>query len=255
MSTPPPCRLCGRQEPLRVSHFMPAALYPKNKQKVFATKSGYFHEPVHIAQPMLCGECDARFNQNGEDEVLRWLGPKTKTGQSPLDRALEATPARSLGDGFQIYAAADLKLKPESFAYFALSLIWRSEQAWPLPDDSSTAPIGLGEFEPPIRAYLLGEAPFPEHAGVAVTCCTDPKSRQIWAPPEMSVEVPGLIVMPIMGLLLRVWLGRVIPAPIHRTLFFPSTSYPIFKTECWDVLGPTFSHLFDLSGPPQGSSE
>jgi hypothetical protein len=70
-------------------------------------------------------------------------------------------------------------ITPERFAYFALSLVWRASHGWPLPDGTRTTPLDLGEYAEPIRLYLLGEAPFPNHTYVALTACTDEKSRQI----------------------------------------------------------------------------
>src|SRR6516162_7682843 len=93
------CRLCRHQRELRRSHFMPAALYPRNKKQMLATPKGTFVDFEQVCDRLLCKECEARFNRNGEDEVLRWMAPKAKNGMSPLLSALrERTPAYTASD-------------------------------------------------------------------------------------------------------------------------------------------------------------
>ena len=99
MSTLHECGLCGQRRQLRVSHFMPAALYPKNKKKALATLTHTVDEPEHIVDSLLCHECESKFNRNGESEVLRWMAPKAKNGTSPLLLALrQTTPTLSQPD-------------------------------------------------------------------------------------------------------------------------------------------------------------
>jgi hypothetical protein len=72
---------------------MPAGLYPKNKKLQVATRREAKLDPAQVVDRLLCGECEQRFNRNGEDEVLRWLAQKAKKGKSPLWEALQtATP-------------------------------------------------------------------------------------------------------------------------------------------------------------------
>lgn len=231
---------------------MPAALYPKNKKKFFAVPGRQISNPEHIAASLLCLECEQRFNRNGEDEVLRWLAPKAKKGGSPLYVSLKSeTPAWS-DDDVACYWGTSLGVLPEKFAYFGLSLAWRASACeWPLPHGGHTTRLDLGEFSEPVRRYLADETPFPSHVYVTVTVCSDEKSQQLWAPPQRSLEHPGLVVAPIIGMLFRFWFGRVLPSPIHRTVFFPADGNPIFLTHCWDdALSITFSHLFERTDSP-----
>ena len=78
-----------------------------------------------------------------------------------------------------------------------------------------------------------------------LTVCTDERSQEYWAPPQRSPELEGLILVPINGFLFRAWLGRVVPGPVHRTIFFPATENLVFSTQCWDdVLSKVFGELF-----------
>ena len=72
---------------------MPAALYPKNKKKVFTSRTQAIPNPTQVTALLLCGDCELRFNRNGEDGVIRWIAPKAKKGASPLASALrDSTP-------------------------------------------------------------------------------------------------------------------------------------------------------------------
>jgi hypothetical protein len=77
------CRLCLLEMPLLKSHYMPAALYPTKRQKAkskFATRDVVHTEPTpEIKNYLLCRECESRFSENGESDVLRWVSAKAKT--------------------------------------------------------------------------------------------------------------------------------------------------------------------------------
>jgi hypothetical protein len=240
------CALCHEQRELRHSHFMPAALYPKNKKKkVLATPTRTFSTFDEITAQLFCEECEQRFNRNGENEVLRWLAPKAKKGTSPFLQALrQATPVWSDAD-LVCHWGSSLGISPEKFAYFGLSLVWRASVfAWPLPDGNTTRQLDLGEFSEPIRMFLLGKSPFPNHTFIMLTVCTDERSQEYWMPPGPSGELDGLVVAPIIGALFRFWFGRVLPSPIERTVFFPANGNPIFSTHCWDFLSVVMNRLF-----------
>jgi len=241
------CGLCSELRELRDSHFMPAALYPKNKKKALATRTETILDPDQIQERFLCEECEQRFNRNGESEVLRWIAPKAKTGASPLQEALRKTPAWTHpSDDLTCHLSASLGISPEKFAYFALSLVWRAAaHAWPVQDGSLTTPLDLADFAEPVRQFLLGKASFPSHTLIMLTVCSDERSQEYWMPPTRSGEIEGLIVVPINGVLFRVWMGRVVPSRLHpQSIFFPSPDNPVFRTNCWDILSQGLSTLF-----------
>ena len=253
------CRLCEQQRDLRISHFMPAGLYPKNKKLQIATRTTTALDPEQIVDRLLCLDCERRLNANGEDEVLRWLAPKAKKGKSPLWGALQtATPVFKEPE-FAMYFASSIGLSAAKFAYFALSLIWRAAaHDWLMPDGRRFTRLNLGDYYDPVRRYLLDQAGFPEDTYLTMAICTDEKTPEYWMPPQISEELPGLIVAPVLGVLFRVWFGRVIPKPIEAQLFYPGGANQIFTTHCWDVLGPGFEKMFspsadlDISGKEGG---
>jgi hypothetical protein len=225
---------------------MPAALYPRNKKKILATRTQALPNPEQVVAPLLCGECEQRFNRNGEDEVLRWIAPKAKKGTSPLAAALRmATPVFSEPDK-ACYWASTLGLSPEKFAYFGLSLVWRaSAYDWLLPDGNRTTRLSLGEYAEPVRRYLAEEGPFPEHVHSMITVCTDERSQDYWMAPSQSEELKPMVMMTILGVVFRFWFGRVLPVPIDGTIFYPDPANPIFAAHCWDVLSVTLSDLVE----------
>lgn len=233
-----------------MSHFMPAGLYPRNKKLQIATRAGAELDPEQIVDRLLCGDCEQRFNRHGEDEVLRWLGPKAKRGKSPLWTALQtATPVFREPD-FAMYFASAFGISVDKFVYFVLSLVWRAAaHAWPLPDGTRTTRLELGEYYEPVRLYLLGDDGFPEHTYLTMALCTDEKPQDYWMPPQLSEDLPRLVLVPLFGALFRVWFGRVIPKPIEVQLFYPDSANPIFTTHCWDLLGDSFQRLF----PPKSN--
>lgn len=181
-------------------------------------------------------------------------GPEAKNGASPLLAALrEKAPVwRHPEEDMARYSASSLGISPEKFAYFALSLVWRAAACkWPLPDGSRTTPLDLEEFFEPMRTFLVGESAFPSQTFIMLTVCTDEKSREYWSPPQRSVEAPSMVVVPINGLLFRVWLGNL-PTDhrLQKMVFFPvATDDCVFTTHCWnDVLSVVFSRLFPTAG-------
>src|ERR1043166_8918863 len=113
MTVLPLCRLCLQARKLHVSHFMPAALYPKNKKLQMATGTETKLDPAQVVDRLLCGDCEQRFNRNGEDEVLRWLAPKARKGRSPLWEALQTAIPVFRDSDFAMYFASAFGISVE----------------------------------------------------------------------------------------------------------------------------------------------
>jgi len=71
MATSGICKLCCEEKDLQLSHFIPAALYPKNLTLEYATRNRSGVVDEHMKALLLCSDCETRFNQNGESYVLR----------------------------------------------------------------------------------------------------------------------------------------------------------------------------------------
>ena len=172
------CSLCRQDKLPRASHFIPAALYPKNKKIAMATLSGVTPAPKEIMDYLLCGDCEERFNRNGESEVLRLLAPKAKNEVFPLRERVRNAPVVVTVEGMTGHDSRAIEIDAERLAYFALSVIWRGAvHSWTLPDGSKCRRCRLGRHEEPIRQFLIGQTPFPQDAAVLVSVCEDAFSR------------------------------------------------------------------------------
>jgi hypothetical protein len=185
------CKLCRRDDvDLQQSHYMPAALYPKKINLEYLSREGVRPLTAEIMAPLLCFDCEQRFSRNGESEVLRYIAGKIVDKPNPLLAKLELLVVREEDDSLKSYYGLDAGLNMDMFAYFALSMVWRSTHSWPVPGGGNTKPLRFGAFEAPIRRFLAGEsADFPSDISVAVIVCTDKLSREAWFLPEQFDEV------------------------------------------------------------------
>src|SRR5580658_3410688 len=236
------CPLCDREQELELSHYIPRALYPANLVYTNKTISGRI--TGQMKQHLLCGDCEDRFNENGEDYVLKWIAPNKK--RFPLlDRMNVAMPVPG-STKQMVYSSADLGVDTENFGYFMLSILWRASVAeWVLPDKTVTTKISLGGQEAPIKAYLLGTAPFPPDAAVMMTICDDPFSRSWLARPNAIKNIRGFSGFEFLarGVYFHTLFGAGIP-PKFRRLCCASSSYRyIFRRSCADKSVPAYTNL------------
>jgi hypothetical protein len=131
------CKLCLETKPLRLSHFVPAALYPRRRKPSFASRNRRLvvldSKDQHIKDHVLCFDCEQRFDRNGESEVLYWVSPKSKTFR--LGERLKVALPRDydpsdLDQSINRYSGIDIGVDMDKFAYFAISIIWRGLARW-----------------------------------------------------------------------------------------------------------------------------
>lgn len=182
------CKLCCQDKVLLKSHLMPAALYG-NRKKEFEISTPYatMITKTQVKQPLLCQECEQRFDQNGETHVLEVIAPKNTEAFS-LHERMRVAYARDSDASSSRFFGPDFGLDMAKFAYFAVSVIWRITVCqWPLPDGSLTTQLNLGDFHENMRKYLLGEITLPSDIAVIVIVCSDVESRQRFLHPAMFV--------------------------------------------------------------------
>jgi hypothetical protein len=205
------CPLCRREieiGQLRKSHFIPRALYHSGKSDLqFATRSSSGKIKRHISDLLLCNACERRLDENGESEVLLHIAPKAGK-RFPLHEKLRLALPREAFSDLQRFAGNDLGIDMDKFAYFALSMVWRAAvHDWEMPDGSILPRMAIGNFEPPIREYLLGEA-FPPDTAVIVVVCSDAEARKVWTTPTVLVEADCLNFRFLLrGIFFRVMMG------------------------------------------------
>ena len=185
------CKLCLEVKKVYKSHYMPAALYPKRKNLKYATRSGTGPLEKQIKTPLLCFDCEQRFDQNGESEVLRCVNPKGK--RFPLGEMLKVALPREYDPQLSRYSGADIGVDMDKFAYFVISIIWRGAvHDWVMPEGTVRPHEELGGFLEPMRLYLLERAPLPPDTSVIVIVSGDDESRKVWTMPSVHVEANSL---------------------------------------------------------------
>ena len=184
----PLCQTTKDPKDLRKSHFIPAGLYHSGRKGLQSgTRSGTGRLERHIKDLLLCSGCEHLLDEGGESYVLSHIAAKV-TGDFPLHRALSVALPRESYPDISRFSGDDLGINLEKFSHFALGIVWRATiHDWTMPDGTILPRQAIGDFEPPIRSYLLG-GPFPRDTSVIVIVCSDHESRRIWTLPTILVE-------------------------------------------------------------------
>jgi hypothetical protein len=153
---------------------MPAALYALARRSGSANPVVVTPEiAVQISNqaqaPLLCADCEDRFNRGGETWMLRnrWLSETV----SPIHAALPAVaPIPGSRADFKVYeGTAVAGLDMDSLVYFAASVFWRGAvHDWRIRDLGTTR-LDLGPYAEELRLFLLGNGPFPQNGVLVVT--------------------------------------------------------------------------------------
>jgi hypothetical protein len=204
------CKLCREEgKELRNSHLLPKGLYPE--EAVIMTPKIALITDKQITAPLLCDDCEQRFNKYGERWVLGQVNnPK---GFPLLERLKLAIPVHTSRQfQFHAFSCAQTGIDSDRLAYFVLSVLWRaSVKAWSLL--GQTTQVALGPYEEAVRRYLVGQTGFPADTVVHVTVCTDFGSQgSFYVPcgvPENPYTTYALLTQ---GLYFRVLMGKG-PAP------------------------------------------
>lgn len=211
IGTCPLCRTVNCE--IRESHYVPAALYPKNLKLEMLPRVPGKTGITEMVMPLLCAVCEERFNKRGESEVLRHIAGKIANKLNPIVAKLEPLGVYEEDHTLKSYCGTDAGLNMDMFAYFALSMAWRGIHSWPMAGGKYMRPIRLGLYEEPIRRFLAEETmEFPTETSVIVIVCTDKISREAWIPPTQCDD-PWYhdIRFLAFGVFFRVLLGRSRP--------------------------------------------
>jgi hypothetical protein len=171
---------------------MPAALYPKNIKLEYLSRGGVRTVVAdnEITAPLLCFDCEQRFSRNGESEVLLHIAGKIANKPSPLLAKLTPLTVKEEDETLRSYCGTEAGVNMDMFAYFALSIAWRSTHSWPVSGEEDTKPLSLGLYKEPIRQFLSEETKeFPRDTAVTVIVCTDKVSREAWFLPTQSDDI------------------------------------------------------------------
>jgi hypothetical protein len=191
------CVLCGKTDELLDSHFLPAALYRELndpggpiQQMIVITPDGTYQSGDQFSMPLLCQECEIRFQQGGEYWTLthRWR----PDGTYPLRDMLLATAPESSNANVKVYNARSVKgLEPEKLLYFAASIFWRAGIA-----DWKTRFVNAPKIDLPIelmeklKQFLLGSGPFPKELFILITVVSDARPLPTLISPKKAQDTP-----------------------------------------------------------------
>jgi len=131
------CRLClNPSANLRQSHYLPKGLYrllrdekSPNPNPVLLTERLAVSTSKQLTPYLLCGLCEKRLSDNGENWVLQHC---PRRGSFTLATILDAVSPSEVSSDTRVYLAGGIpKIDTAALAYFAISIFWRgSIHAW-----------------------------------------------------------------------------------------------------------------------------
>ena len=215
----PVCALCLQPGPVVESHLLPAGLYRlmrdeggKNPNPVFVTGDTSLQTASQMKAPLLCRDCEDRFNNGGERWILQncFRGP----GEFRLHDALNAAkPLGLLTGGGAVYAGAQIpEVNMDALVYFAASVVWRGAARG--RRFAPRSQLSLGPYNEDFRLYLLGLRDFPASAAVWVNAWTSPMSLSC-SPNTAPGEGFRHHYFVIPGITFHVFVGQRIPSGLR----------------------------------------
>jgi hypothetical protein len=242
------CKLCLQNKDLRNSHLVPAAMYKyarspeaENPTTVRVDRRGAKPIARQVADYVLCADCEQRFNRYGEN----WMMKQVWNGRSfPLGARLNLALPHQTFTNFVAFSGAATGVDTDSLGYFAISVFWRAAvHTWKTSSYSAATPIVLGEFEEPIRRYLLGEAGFPSDVALLTTVCTDPYSVKVFYMPAPAIfPIPiTAFAMLALGVQFLFFTGKVAPTQVCCVR---SPGRLVFQRDCRQKTFEAYTNLF-----------
>ncbi len=213
------CRLCLKERPLQESHLLAAGFYkiirdnsPSDEHPVWVSSDGVaLSTSRQTTAPMLCGECEQRFNKKGEDWVLK--NCCRGAGQFPLQKlaheefGLVGTWETLESTGYSPGSAS--VIAQEQLVYFGASVFWRAAaRSWNTPLGKQSQ-LEFGPCQEKFRKFLLGEQPLPKGFVLIVTLNIDLNNNVPFELPQAlrkcdtyrqyQFRIPGICFLGLLG--------------------------------------------------------
>jgi hypothetical protein len=231
------CALCLRTRDLCDSHLVPKALYRVvraadhrlHPDPVLLTSKVRQQTSFQATQYLLCAECEKRFDQNGEDWVMRhcYRGRDRFRLREMLHRA---APIHTDEENTIFDASTVAGMEIEKVVYFCVSIFWRaSVRRWESSAQRYDG-IRLGpKYQDEIRTYLLGDAEFPPNAAVMFIVSALPRPHlTINFPDTIRIDSSHAHTLHIPGFTFQLGLGGQPSAGARETCIVRSEFHPIF---------------------------
>lgn len=175
-------------------------------------------ESKQIKQPLLCQDCEIRFQQGGESWVLgRRLMPN---GTFVLRDLLQQTNPVATKDGVSFFTLASIpSVDHEKLLYFAASIYWRAAISdWDTPLGHYSKLVLDPVLIEQLRKYLLGTDPFPSSVVLTAIVSAATNPREVTSLPQFVREITQYQqvdwIMPGIGFALLI--GENVPVPMHQ---------------------------------------
>jgi len=161
------CALCLRVSELQKSHLIPQGIYRAIQEPghvvrnpVLVTAATTVETSEQVSDFLLCKSCETRFQQCGEDWVMK-NGPR-RNGRFPLRDALrKSSTGRTIATGELYTAPFDGGFDLKKLMYFAASIFWRSSvHHWNGFEHLMTRAKLPDTLEEGLRLHLLGKKEF-----------------------------------------------------------------------------------------------
>ena len=168
------CPMCKLDKKLVKSHLIPRALYnycrAADSEPVLITTKVMVQSSKQTKDHLLCSDCEGVLNEGGE----KWLLPKLAKieGKFPFLDILRLKPPKFAEPDLVVCAAAtNPGIRVDKLVHFGLGMFWKaSVHHWGFVSDETL--IDLGEYGEKVRAFLKGEADFPDD--IALTLYVSP---------------------------------------------------------------------------------
>jgi hypothetical protein len=245
------------------SHIMPKALYrlvrnprSKNPHPVVAVPSRRGKSSFQVTSRLLCTECEARFDHNGEAWVMRHC--YRGHGVFRLREILRESAPVVQDPEMLVYSASELPpIDVGQLVYFCSSVFWRaSVRGWSLFGEKFE-PINLGnKYQEELRRFLLGEHDFPDTATVSIfvsqlnnpllTFCF-PESFRSNSRHTHQMHIPGITFLLTMGkALYSTWLNNCVFRSPHHPIYVSKLFDQAVQKDIGLALGKSLSALSKL---------
>jgi hypothetical protein len=238
------CAFCQQSRDLRNSHLVPKALYRltrargghSNPHPVIVTSRGRRQTSFQAIRPLLCADCEQRFDHQGEDWVMRHC--YRGYGRLRLRELLRQSLRLQSDENFTIYSASSVPgVSIEKPVYFCISVFWRASVCdWESSGEKYRA-ISLGtKYQEQIRKYLLGIAELPQSASILVLASALKTPALVFNFPDtIRVESRHCHSLHIPGLTFQLSLGGQLEPGTIESCIMRSSFHPIFECKHGDA--------------------
>jgi hypothetical protein len=184
------------------------------------------HTSRELQDLLLCKDCEEALNDGGES----WLLPKLAEidGRFPLLDILESGPPSYSSDGNIYYEATkNPEIPVEKITHFAMGVFWKaSAHSWSGTEKNPL--IQLGPYAEPLRLFLTGTGPYPDHMSLQVY--VSPRDKLfigLTNPFQGSASQCHNFIFLLPGMEFSLYVGKMMPEVARLCSFYEHPAHPI----------------------------